>query len=537
MTVATTLSGAELRRAFAGAAAHLRASAAAIDAINVYPVPDGDTGSNMAATLREAVDAALLLDPTAGVPEVLAAIAKGALYGGRGNSGVILSQALRGLARGAGKGAALDAAGLAAGLREGATAAYAAVAVPTEGTMLTVLRAAGKEAAAAVAGLPAGGAGLACLPIFQRALSAAEAAEAATIEQLPALAEAGVTDAGGEGICAILRGLVAALSGAAPATSAIPLRPIASMAGHEAGFGFCTEFLLEAAPSPLDLAAVRAFAGAGGNTSVVVVGDEAAARVHLHTADPEAVLAAAAELGRVLRVKVDDMTRQHHRWQESGSGATARVALLALSRGPGFDAIFRSLGAAVTDLGEVVKPPAGDIAAAADALGAPDVIVLPNHRNVVRAAEQAAALSGSTLHVVPSRSLVEGIAAALAFDAGQTAAANTKAMAAAGAAVVTVEVTRAAAARSADGIAVRKGEAIALVDGSLVAAAPLLEEALTAGLAAAGAADAALITVYSGEGVAAAPALAAARAAFPDAEVQHVDGGQTLYAYIASVEH
>lgn len=536
MTAPASLSGEDLRDAFVRAAQHLLACAKAVDAINVYPVPDGDTGTNMAGTLREAVDAALLVPGPATVAEVLGALAQGALYGARGNSGVILSQALRGLARGVARSDPLDAAALAAGLSEAAHDAYAAVGKPVEGTMLTVLRAAGEAAAATVAaasgGLVAGG----CAALLAAALRAAETAEAATIDQLPALREAGVTDAGGEGVCVILRGLVVALEGRAPEPPAIPERPIATMAGHAAErFGYCTEFVLEPEGRRLDIEAVRALVSRGDATSVVVVGDERAVRVHVHTATPQSLLEATGQLGRVTRTKIDDMTAQNVRWGATGSGASARVAVLSLSRGQGFDAIFESLGVHVSDLGEVVKPPAGEIAAAADALGVPDVLVLPNHANVVLAARQAASLARCTLHVVPTESLVQGIAAALAFEASETAPVNQRAMGTAREAVRTVEVTRAAANRTTEGLRVRAGNAIALVDGRLVATGEDIVAALVEGLRAGGAATASLVTVYTGaEAIAAFEDVVAA--AFPGVEVQCLAGGQPLYTYIASIE-
>lgn len=526
------LSGDELLEAFAVASAHLAAAAAAVDAINVYPVPDGDTGSNMAATLAEAVQTAQAAAPgPRSAREVLGALAKGAPYGARGNSGVILSQALRGLAAGV-EGDELDGRALAEGLGEAARSAYRAVAAPVEGTMLTVLRRAAEAAATVAAPGP-------CLPALEAALEAAEGAEAATIDQLPALREAGVPDSGGEGICVILRGLLAALTGAAlPAPPLHDGQAVAELAGHAGeAYGFCTEFVLEPREGRLDVAAVRQWAAAPGNRSVVVVGDEAAVRVHLHADDGEAVLAQAAQLGVVSRAKLEDMAAQHARFRSSGSGAGQRLAVLALSHGVGFDRLFESLGAAVADLGEVVKPAAGTIAGAAEQLGKADVIVLPNHGNVVLAARQAAALARCSLHVVATESLPQGIAAVLAFNAEAPVAENVERMAAAAAAVTTVEVTNAAADRSADGIAVRRGQAIALVDGVLKAAAASSGAALLAGLAAAGADGASLVTLYAGAGHEdELDGLAAAVVGRFAVQVDAQLGGQPLSAVVASVE-
>jgi dihydroxyacetone kinase-like predicted kinase len=301
-------------------------------------------------------------------------------------------------------------------------------------------------------------------------------------------------------------------------------------------YGYCTEFVLEPLGGVvLDLARVRALAEELGQ-SVVVVGDERLARVHVHTERPEALLAAMAGLGRPERVKVDDMDAQRARFQTAGSGATPAVGLLALSRGAGFDRLFESLGARVVDLGVVEKPAAGNIAHAAEAMGTADVIVLPNHKNVLLAAEQAAQLARCTLHIVPTTTLPQGVAAALVFDSGARAAELADRMAEAAQSVRTVEVTRAAASRAADGVRVEAGQAIAVVDGRLKAARATFEDALVEGLAAAGAGAGTLVTVYVGEGGEAGLAGDAVRQRFPGAEVEVVAGGQPLYPYIASVE-
>lgn len=530
-----TLDGETLLALFATASALLDQSAAAIDAINVYPVPDGDTGSNMAATLRQALDSARAVAPPRDAGNVLRELARGALYGARGNSGVIFSQALRGMAEAAAGAAVIDGPTLSRMLTASAARAYEAVSKPVEGTMLTVLRVAAEAAARCPASTTAGPA----LPVLETAVRAAEAAEAATPTQLPALAEAGVTDSGGEGVCVILRGLLAGLTGERLEAPVEPGRPLAELAGHAGEtFGYCTEFVIEPLATPIDVAALRATAEAGSNRSVVVVGDETLARVHVHSDDAEALLAAARAFGRVSRVKVDDMSAQHGRFKAAGSGASAPLAVLALSRGEGFDAIFEGLGAHVVDLGGVVKPAAGDIAAGADALATPDVIVLPNHKNVILAARQAARLTRCTLTVVETESLPQGVAAAVAFDPQAPTARAAAAMRDAARQVTAIEVTVAAADRTAGGVTVKRGEAIALVAGHLVASAASGVDALLAGLRAAGAGEGGLVTVYTGEDARGREETArvAVAAAFPGTEVQFLDGGQPLYEFVASVE-
>jgi hypothetical protein len=304
-------------------------------------------------------------------------------------------------------------------------------------------------------------------------------------------------------------------------------------------FGFCTEFLIEATGRPLDLEQVRAMAESGGNRSVVVVGDETLARVHVHCLEPQPLIDAAARFGTVSRVKAEDMGAQHERFKASGSGAGARIAVLAMSRGKGFDAVFESLGATVSDLGLVEKPPAGRIADAADALRITDVIVLSNHKNVRLAAEQAVSLAKCTLHLVPTTSLPQGVAAAMAFDPDESVAANVAAMSEAAKGVSTIEVTIAAASRTADGVDVHEGQAITLLDGRLLAASATTREALMAGLRLAGPSRGSLITIYGGEDTPTAEldaVRAEVEAAFDGVEVEALSGGQPLYPFIASVE-
>lgn len=271
-------------------------------------------------------------------------------------------------------------------------------------------------------------------------------------------------DAGGEGVCVRRRAMLDAASGTQSELPPLPSRPglITTGDAHE-GYGFCTEFVVEA-DADVDAAGLREVASSFG-TSVVAVADGPEARVHVHTERPEELLAAAAQFGRTIRVKVEDMDAQHVRCRGTGSGAGARMALVAVSRGRGFDAIFESLGARVIDLGTAEKPAAGEIAAVVDATGAPDVIVLPNHPNVLLAAEQAGPLPRATVHVVPTRSLPEGIAAAMAWTPENGPGELTGRMLEAARRTRTVEVTMAAALRRADGIVVQAGDAIVLADG------------------------------------------------------------------------
>lgn len=534
--VPTELDSDTLRRVLQEASQHLRAHRAKLNAINVYPVPDGDTGSNMAATFDEAVAGIATMDQDATVGDMLQKFAKAALYGARGNSGVILSQALRGLAEGTRDKQSLDAEGLAEGLHQAAEFAYKAVAEPREGTMLTVLR----EAAAGAAAKRGDGGAL--LDVLDAAIETAEAAEAATIDQLPQLKEAGVTDSGGEGVCVILRGVRSAMLG-----EPVPTEEVASDSAQGMAFaaahsdeehGFCVEFLVSAKDESIDAERLRGELGTTGGRSVVVIGDDDVLRVHVHADDARAPVAVAEQFGAISRLKVDDMGEQASRLAGGEAAATARVAVLALSSGRGFDRAFRDFGAKVAPLGEMVKPSAGDIARAADAMGVPDVIVLPNHENVLLSAQQAVDLTGCDLHVVPSKTLPQGLAALLSYDPEQGIAHNVREMKAGLDGVATVEVTQATADRTADGVDVKAGEFIALAEGRLVASTADALTALVEGARAAAPEDASLVSVFLGQDANVDEAEISGRlgAELPGAELEIVDGGQALYVFIASIE-
>ncbi len=279
----------------AATADYLTESANALDQINVYPVPDNDTGSNMALTLRGACDQALTLKTPAGIDQVLTALAQGALYSGRGNSGVILSQALSGLAKSAAGKKQVGGLELTHGLQVAVTAAYTAVVKPVEGTMLTVLRAAANGAETTNS--------RDVLAVLEAALTAAEMATIKTIDQLPALSQAGVTDAGGEGVCAILRGLVANLRDDIPAPVIMATWPTAtkpkSIAG---GLDYCTVFLLvPQKEQAVDVEGLRRYLSQGEFGSVVIAGDQRALRVHAHTNAPKLIFEEAKKFGDIAR--------------------------------------------------------------------------------------------------------------------------------------------------------------------------------------------------------------------------------------------
>lgn len=522
------VTGDDLRRRLGVSLAALEAAKEAINAINVYPVPDGDTGTNMAATMREALDAVNALPGDATAGDVLQALSRGALYGARGNSGVILSQAIRGFSEGYVLPAAGDGERLALALERGSDRAYQAIAEPREGTMLTVLRAAG-TGARDLDGFDSA---------LDGAIKAAEDAQAATIDQLEELREAGVPDSGGEGICTILRGLRGVLPGPGAVAATVPAGYVHSRA-HEEQFGYCLEFKLQAPEgTEIDLEALRAAMLEGGNRSLVVIGDPQFAHVHVHTDDTAATTERASQFGTLLREKVEDMAEQAEAFAQRQQGATPGTVLLALAYGGGFADLLESTGATVLRIEGTEKPAAGDIARAAEGCGAEHVVVLPNHRDAQLAASQAAQLAQVQVTVVGTKSQPQGIAASLAFAENAAASGNLEEMETAAAAVQTIETTIATEDRHVEGIDVRKGHAIALLDGKLVAATNDEVTALLEALAAGNAAKSELVTVYTGdEHVTADEDLRSMlRERFPGIEVDVLEGGQSLYGFVASIE-
>ncbi|MCH7579862.1 MAG: DAK2 domain-containing protein [Chloroflexi bacterium] len=510
----------------------------ALNAINVFPVPDGDTGTNMHLTLRAAIDALEQSDAD-DVSGVTAALARGALMGARGNSGVILSQVLLGLSRGLEGKAEASGSDLASALAEASDAAYAALAEPREGTILTVVRAAAEATADATTDDPA--------QLLSLAVDAAHEAVARTPELLPVLKEAGVVDAGGLGLAIILDGLSRSLHGDTLDVDLAPDVPDAagwqSQAAtlHQAEHGtpgYCTEFVVSG--QDIDPKAARAQIAALGG-SLLVVGDETLLRVHVHTATPDDVLDYGRTLGEVSQVKVDNMEAQMQTFAgEPAPSNVTNVGVVAVASGAGIEAAFRSVG--VTKLvqgGQTLNPSAGELLTAIEACPQDQVVVLPNNGNIIAAAEQAAAQADKSAVVIPSRSIPQGIAAVLALSPDLSFEENSAAMARAIGQVRSAEVTRAVRATTMDGQKIDAGQAIGIVDGKLSVVSHSIEEAVLESVLKMGPETASLLTVYSGSDVRAGGDYALAnrlREQHPDLEIELVRGGQPHYAYLLSLE-
>lgn len=546
------LDGRQVREMFAAATAWLDAHCEQVNAVNVFPVPDGDTGTNMLLTMRSTMkEADGCSDVRAGA--MLAAMSHGALMGARGNSGVILSQIMSGFARTVDGAETLDCKLLAAGLEGASTTAYKAVTSPAEGTILTVIR----DVAEAVSRSAGNGTG-----DMNEALVAAVDAARESVEKtptlLPVLAEAGVVDAGGLGLMVLLEGMLRHVNGETEdSTARVSPGSIGEdwltmteerHATEESPYGYCTEVLIGGERLAVD--PVRAQIETLGD-SVIVVGDDTLVRVHVHTDDPGAVLTIGTGMGTLVQVKVDNIGEQADKFVEmheersrlafaalpAGSGTLSCVAVAA---GEGMADVFRSFaGTTVVSGGPTMNPSTEDIVAAIDACPTDDVVVLPNDKNIVLAAEQAAGLTKKRVHVVPSRSVPQGIAAVIAINLDDDVEENVRAMEEAIASVRTVEVTKAVRTTSVGGVEVREGQSIAIVDDELSLAADSAEDAVMQAIEGAAGDDGSLITIYYGGGADEATATKLGdrlREKFEDYEVEVVFGGQPHYDYIISIE-
>jgi DAK2 domain fusion protein YloV len=508
-----------------------------VNALNVFPVPDGDTGSNMLATVRAALaEAETVPEGERTLDRVAESLSFGALMGARGNSGLILSQILRGMADAArGKRRAVGA-DLAVALRRGAEMAYSAVAKPVEGTILTVAR----EAADAAGELDHGDAGVEA--VLKRAVGGAERSVARTPSLLPILREAGVVDSGGQGLYLLLRGLLLELTDAVPTgVRVLAPPPIDLLPGHEAeAFGYETMFLLTADATPLDVAALRRELDEVGE-SVMVAGDERAVRVHVHNPHPDRVIELALARGTLTAISIENLDQQSRAPAAPAATApSAALAVVAVAPGLGFARAFASLGATTIGGGRTANPSTEEIVDAVRATGARTVIVLPNDTNAQLVARHAAAAcEGQDVRVVPTRNAAEGLAAALTLDARQSAAQNVAAMLNAARNLQTLSVTRAVRKATMGGQVVRSGEAIALDadDGLLAAGRDEVETSLEALSRLRAGFE--LLTIYRGEPADATEAnllVARIRETHPGVEVELIDGGQPNYAYLIAAE-
>jgi DAK2 domain fusion protein YloV len=553
--------GAGLLEAFRAAVANLEAHVDEINELNVYPVPDGDTGSNMFATVKAALDEADGVSPVT-AERIAGAISFGALMGARGNSGVITSQIFRGMAEALGGKTRFNGLDLANALQQGAKTAYGAVAKPVEGTILTVIREA-SEAAVATAEKSND-----IEIVLTATLEAAERSVAKTPSLLPILREAGVVDSGGPGLFRLFQGALHHLAGLAPVKAPSAAGRGAATTGStlaariDEGFGYETMFLVQAHPGkPLDVDAIRDHLESVGE-SVLVAGDARALKVHVHNERPDQVIGYGLGLGSISKISVENLDNQARDVQEakateftgvaagegySTNGASGEApikpgpAIVAVVAGDGLAKVFEEFGVdQILNGGQSNNPSTGELLRVARLARAREVLLLPNNPNVRLAAEQAAKVcDDKRLVVVPTRNAAEGIAALFALDPTLDAAANAGPMTEASRAIQSVQVTEAVRNATIGGKKVKQGQTIALdPDDGLVAVNGDRNKAVLAAVAAFEPGYE-LITLYYGADATLAEAEAMSKRihdVVPAADVEVVHGGQPHYRYLISAE-
>jgi len=544
MGKASSITGRDLKEMLAAATAWLEKSAADIDALNVFPVPDGDTGTNMLLTMRSTVEEAYRA-PNNSASGVAKAMAKGALVGARGNSGVILSQIWNGLAQGLADKESVNGAELADAMIKASEVAYKGLSNPVEGTILTVVR----EAAVAAQEHAATG-GDDAVSVLEAAADAAKESVANTPTLLPVLMEAGVVDAGGQGLYTILEGSLHYLKGEVEQlklrrpwmiASSVPLTAKVSQmaAADEMPYGYCTNFVIQG--EELEPDKLRKRLEKRGQ-SVIVVGDESAVRVHIHTLDPGDIMSFVIPLGTLHEINIRNMDEQYRDFLEMQKERmpAVEIAIVAVVVGEGLSNVFASLGATfIVPGGQTMNPSTKDLLQAVEAVPSEKVILLPNNKNIVLTAEQVQSLTKKTVKVVPTKTIPEGVAALLAFDYEADLEANVQNMEKAQAAVKSIEVTRAVRATRLGGLDIKKKQAIGFLDGDLVAVSDKAEDALTEVLDKVNLDAAEVVTIYHGADTNSTEAEkvgTAVREKYPQLQVEVVQGGQPHYNYIASVE-
>ena len=557
MTTLDRLGAADLRLVVSGFRDALRAHEDGINRLNVYPVPDGDTGTNMALTMESVVteiDGADLAEVD--LPGLCKAIGHGSLMGARGNSGVILSQILRGLTQVLAGADPVDGAAFAEALTAAAKGAYEAVGNPVEGTILTVVREAAEGATARAAETSE------LLPVVDAALASGADALARTPEMLQVLADAGVVDSGGTGLLLLLHSALHVIDGRpvpeAAVTEAVAdaghvdqLTALAHDAHADHGGGGIADlryevmYLLEAPD-----AAIAAFKDvwAGIGDSIVVVGGDGLFNCHIHTDDIGASIEAAIEIGRPSKIRVTDLLEEveEERWVREADteppppAEPVTTAVVAIATGDGIKRIFHSLGVQqVITGGQSMNPSTAQILEAVEAANAQEVVILPNNKNIIAVAEQVDATTDKVVRVVPTRGIPEGFAALIAYDPEAPSEANAAEMAEAAANVVAGEVTQAVRDSTCDVGPIAEGDFLGIGRAGIRAVAPTAAEAAIVLLGELLDAEHEIVTLIEGEGASAGETRRITEwlaEQHPDVSPELHHGGQPLYPYFLGVE-
>lgn len=548
MTTLERLDASDLRHVVIGFRDALRLHQEAINRLNVYPVPDGDTGTNMALTLESVVTELEGAEPD--MAATCKAIGYGALMGARGNSGVIMSQILRGFTSSLASAESVGGAEVARALEVAATGAYEAVGNPVEGTILTVVRCAAEGAAAVGDG--------SLIEVLEAASTAGRDALARTPDLLPVLAAAGVVDAGGTGLLLLLDAALTRVDGR-PMPEVDPTLVAAAVVvgdhAHDhdhdhsglADLRYEVMYLLEA-PDDAMPAFREVWAGIG--DSIVVVGGDGLFNCHIHTDDIGAAIEAAIEIGRPTKIRVTDLLEEveEERWVREAAGSAepepdpepVTTAVVAVATGEGIKRIFRSLGVhQVITGGQSMNPSTAQLREAVEAVPADQVVILPNNKNIIAVAEQVDATTDKTVLVVPTRGIPEGFAALLSYDPEASGEHNAAGMAEAAAQVVAGEVTRAVRASTCDAGPIAEGDYIGIDRSSIRSVGDSSADAAIGLLSALLDDDSEILTIIEGEGASAADTRRITTwlsEAHPGVEPDIHHGGQPLYPYLFGIE-
>ena len=538
-------------------ATRLNKQAEYVNSLNVFPVPDGDTGTNMGMTIENG--AKEVSDRTAStVGEAAGIFAKGLLMGARGNSGVITSQLFRGFSQSVKAKEELDGAALAAAFQSGVEVAYKAVMKPVEGTILTVSR------GAAIGAKKKAESTNDAVEVMRAALEGAKTALAKTPDMLPVLKEVGVVDSGGQGLVFIYEGFLSALTGefiaseefqATPATMSemINAEHHKSVAGHVATedikFGYCTEIMVALKQGPtyvkdFDYDEFRNYLNNLGD-SLLVVNDDEIVKVHVHTEDPGLVMQEGLKYGSLVKVKVDNMRNQHEAQVEKEERQAKPVeekeyAIIAVVAGDGLADIFKAQGVDyIISGGQTMNPSTEDFVKAVEELNARNIIILPNNKNILMAAQSAAEVIDQPAAVVETKTIPQGLTSLLAFDESKSIEENYERMSASLGDVVSGSVTTAVRDTTIDGLEIHENDNLGMVDGKIVVSNPDMMETLEETFAHMLDEDSEIVTIYVGEDGSEELANELAQALaekYEDVEVEIHQGGQPVYPYLFSVE-
>ncbi len=554
------LDGVALSNMIANGAANLSQNADYVDSLNVFPVPDGDTGTNMNLTMTSGAKEVAAMN-TSDIAEVSSKFARGLLMGARGNSGVILSQLFRGFGKAVEGKTELTTVDFAEALKRGVDTAYKAVMKPVEGTILTVAREAADEA------LLASESTSDFTEFMKRVIVEAKASLDRTPDLLPVLKEVGVVDSGGQGLLVIYEGFLASLEGKELEKPNTPVMDALIEAEHHAHaaqgfmstedieFGYCTEIMVrfqedKLKDTPFNEDAFRNELSELGD-SLLVVADEELLKVHVHVETPGEVITKGQRFGELVAVKIENMRQQHSTILEEEHGANqhgiqqaekpkAPFAIVTVAMGEGVSELFRSLGAAhVIEGGQTMNPSTEDIVKAIESAHAEHVFIFPNNSNIIMAAEQAASVAPCGVSVIPTKTVPQGLAAAIAFNPEADVEMNEQAMKAAAATVKSGQVTYAVRDTSIDGVEIKKDEHMAIAEKKIVSSSPSSLEAAKRLVDALIDADDEIVTILTGEGSSASDVEALTsyiESVNDEIEIEVHDGKQPLYSYIFSVE-